>query len=149
MFLDPYGMQVDWTTVEAIANTKAIDMWYLFPLGVAVNRLLNNDSRIPESHKKRLNALFGDADWEVLFYQPKIERSLFGDYQSVEKIANSDIIKQYWIHRLETIFPGVARNPYELKNSKNCPLYLLCFAVGNKNGKRLALDIAQHILRKK
>jgi len=29
VFLDPYGMQVDWTTIEAIAATKAIDLWSL------------------------------------------------------------------------------------------------------------------------
>ncbi|MFZ1979036.1 MAG: three-Cys-motif partner protein TcmP [Bacteroidota bacterium] len=40
LFLDPYGMQVSWSTIEAIAETKAIDLWLLFPLGVAVNRLL-------------------------------------------------------------------------------------------------------------
>jgi three-Cys-motif partner protein len=32
MFLDPYGMTVDSTTLEAIARTKAIDVWYLFSL---------------------------------------------------------------------------------------------------------------------
>lgn len=39
LFLDPYGMQVEWQTLEAIASTKAIDLWMLFPIG-AVNRLL-------------------------------------------------------------------------------------------------------------
>jgi hypothetical protein len=34
LFLDPYGMQVDWTTIEAIARTKAIDLRVLFPLGI-------------------------------------------------------------------------------------------------------------------
>jgi three-Cys-motif partner protein len=32
MFFDPYGMTVDWTTLEAIAHTRAIDVWYLFSL---------------------------------------------------------------------------------------------------------------------
>ena len=32
-------MQVDWSTFEAIAATKAIDLWILFPLGQAANRL--------------------------------------------------------------------------------------------------------------
>jgi three-Cys-motif partner protein len=36
VFLDPYGMQVDWSTIEALAATKAIDLWYLFPLGVGM-----------------------------------------------------------------------------------------------------------------
>jgi three-Cys-motif partner protein len=34
VFLDPYGMQVEWSTIEALAATKAIDLWYLFPLGI-------------------------------------------------------------------------------------------------------------------
>jgi len=32
IFLDPYGMEVSWETVEAIARTEALDCWYFFPL---------------------------------------------------------------------------------------------------------------------
>jgi three-Cys-motif partner protein len=32
MFLDPYGMDVEWATLEAIAATEAIDVWFLFSL---------------------------------------------------------------------------------------------------------------------
>jgi three-Cys-motif partner protein len=42
VFLDPYGMAVEWSTIREIANTKAIDLWILFPLGQAVNRLLKH-----------------------------------------------------------------------------------------------------------
>jgi hypothetical protein len=49
LFLDPYGMQVEWKTLEAIANTKAIDLWLLFPLGIGVNRLLKKSGDIPDS----------------------------------------------------------------------------------------------------
>jgi three-Cys-motif partner protein len=34
MFLDPYGMQVDWSLIEAIANTRAVDLWILFRLAL-------------------------------------------------------------------------------------------------------------------
>ncbi|GAI54351.1 unnamed protein product, partial [marine sediment metagenome] len=44
LFLDPYGMQVNWETIKAIANTEAIDLWYLFPFGIGVNRLLQKDA---------------------------------------------------------------------------------------------------------
>lgn len=43
VFLDPFGMQVEWRTIERIGQTKAIDLWILFPLGVAVNRFLTKD----------------------------------------------------------------------------------------------------------
>ena len=42
MFLDPYGTQVSWDTIKLIADTRAIDLWILFPIG-AVNRLMNRD----------------------------------------------------------------------------------------------------------
>ena len=56
-FSNPYGMQVEWTTIEAIAATKAIDLWILFPLGIGVNRLLTKSGDIPESWRKRLELL--------------------------------------------------------------------------------------------
>lgn len=34
VFLDPFGNNVEWRTIEAIARTKAIDLWYLFPAGL-------------------------------------------------------------------------------------------------------------------
>ena len=40
VFLDPYGGQVEWETIQAIAQTNAIDLWVLFPVGAVVNRLL-------------------------------------------------------------------------------------------------------------
>ena len=32
MFLDPYGMDVEWKTLQAVAGTKAVDVWFLFSL---------------------------------------------------------------------------------------------------------------------
>jgi hypothetical protein len=32
VFLDPYGMEVEWSTLQALASTQAIDVWFLFPL---------------------------------------------------------------------------------------------------------------------
>jgi len=54
LFLDPFGMQAEWKTVEAIAQTKAIDLWYLFPLA-GVGRLLTNDGKINPIWEDKLN----------------------------------------------------------------------------------------------
>jgi three-Cys-motif partner protein len=69
LFLDPYGMQVEWATLETIAGTKAIDMWLLFPLGIGVNRLLTRSGDIPDSWRRRLNLLLGTEDWYEEFYR--------------------------------------------------------------------------------
>jgi len=71
LFLDPFGMQIPWSTIEAIAKTQAIDLWYLFPLGIGVNRLLKRDANIPEAWRIRLDNIFGTSNWYEEFYKPK------------------------------------------------------------------------------
>lgn len=146
LFLDPFGMQVTWDTIEAIAQTQAIDLWLLFPLGVAVNRILTKTGRISPTWRAKLDDLFGTSDWYEAFYRKSNKLSLFGDEEIIEKIGNFDSISEYFVNRLKTVFAGVADNPLPLRNSRNNPIFLLCFAVGNPRGKDIALRIAGHIL---
>lgn len=143
LFLDPYGMEVAWQTLEAVARTQAIDLWLLFPLGIAVNRLLKRDgSTLDPAVRNALNRLFGAEDWYKAFYQTTTRMSLFGPETRTDKVSDFDTIAKYMTERLRAIFPYVADNPLPLYNSRNVPLYLLCFAASN----RTAVKIAQHIL---
>jgi three-Cys-motif partner protein len=148
MFLDPFGMQVTWETVEAIASTKAIDLWYLFPLGVAVNRLLKKYGEINEAIKGSLDRLFGVTDWYKAFYSVTKESDLFGEKSVTKKVGGFDVIGDFFVNRLRTVFVGVAENPLPLLNSKRNPLYLLCFAASNPKGAITAVKIAQDILKR-
>ena len=147
LFLDPFGMQVTWDTMKAIAKTKAIDLWILFPLGIGVNRLLRRDAQISEGWQRRLDDFFGTPGWRNAFYETKAEASLFGMEAKTEKVADFDSISRFFVKRLEAIFAGVAKNPLALLNSANTPLYLLCFAAGNERGAKTAVKIAQDILK--
>lgn len=83
--------------------------------------------------------------------------SVYGDILTDEeeerlvKDASPEHIKEYLISRLKTIFPCVSNNPRIFKNSKNSPMFLFCFAISNESvaAQRLALRIADHILKKK
>lgn len=145
VFLDPYGMQVEWKTIESIADTRAIDLWILFPLGT-VNRLLKKNGEIQPVLRARLDLFFGEPDWYEVFYQLAKQISFFDEeqWQKTENIFAT--IEEYFIERLQEIFKGVATNPLSLRNSKNVPLYLLCFAAGNPRGAPTAVKIAQQIL---
>ncbi|MEX2492356.1 MAG: three-Cys-motif partner protein TcmP [Nitrospirales bacterium] len=146
LFLDPYGMQVEWKTIEAIAKTKAIDLWLLYPLGIGVNRLLTKSGDIPQSWRRRLDLLLGTEDWYDEFYKIEATPTLFGnDTERVVK-ATMKTIAHDFSTRLQGVFAGVAE-PGVLRNSANSPLYLLCFAVGNERGKDIALRIANHLLK--
>lgn len=146
LFLDPFGMQVQWQTIVAIAQTKAIDLWLLFPLGVAVNRLLKKDGNIDPVIQQKLTLLFGTDDWYDAFYEKQTVRNLFGEESRIKKVTSFDGIRRYFVQRLKLIFSAVADNPLALTNSKNVPLYLLCFASGNPKGSTTAVKIAQYIL---
>lgn len=148
MFLDPFGMQVTWNTIKLIAETEAIDLWLLFPLGIGVSRLLKRDGNIHSGISKRLDLVFGTHDWYDEFYKQEKEKTLFGDEEKTIKVADFTAISNYFVTRLKTIFSGVADNPLQLMNSCNNPLFLLCFAAGNKKGAKTAIKIAQDILSK-
>ena len=145
VFLDPYGMQVEWETIKALGATEAVDLWYLFPLGVGVSRLLTRSGNIDAAWKNRLTVLFGTSDWEGEFYRVNEQQSLFGTLQTVERDAPAEKIQNFIEARLATCFAQVAKGLI-LKNSRNSPLYLLCFAAANKRGAPTALKIAQYIL---
>lgn len=147
LFLDPYGMQVEWRTIEAIAATRAIDLWILFPLGIGVNRLLTKSGDILDSWRRRLDILLGTESWYDEFYKVEKTPTLFGtDEEHVVK-ATTETIGRYFVERLKSLFPGVVEEPGVLRNSSNCPLYLFCFAAGNERGAPIALRIANHLLK--
>ncbi|MBX6314793.1 MAG: three-Cys-motif partner protein TcmP [Isosphaeraceae bacterium] len=147
LFIDPFGMQLSWDTVEAIGGTRAIDTWTLFPVS-AVNRLLKKDGDIPASWRRRLDTMFGEPDWFDVFF-PKEKSGLFGDELVVRrKITDMAMIGKYFNRRLASTFAAVAPNPYTLRNTQGAPLFLLCFAAANPYAARTALRIAQDILRR-
>ena len=146
LFLDPFGMEVRWDTIEAIATTKAIDLWYLFPLGA--NRMLTRDGDISEDWQAHLTRLLGTKDWYNAFYQRPREVNLFGEDEVLQKCGSYPVVAEFFVNRLKGVFPGVAENPLTLCNSLGTPLFLLCFAMANPSEKarKAALGIAQHIL---
>ena len=148
LFLDPFGMQVQWKTIEAIAQSQAIDLWLLFPLGVAVNRLLRRDAKIGPTWWTKLDNFFGTQEWFDVFYETRRSIDLFGEQVITQKVSDFDSIGQFFVDRLRTIFAGVHPKPLPLYNTKGNPLYLLCFVAGNPKGAKLALRIAQDILRR-
>lgn len=147
VFLDAYGMQVNWATLKALAETVGVDLWLLFPLGQAVNRLLTRKGPPPEHWAAALERIFGTDEWREAFYKPRAQGTLFGIEEGVTKDADFDAISKFFVERLKSIFTSVAENPLPLRNSHNTPIYLLCFAAGNPKGATTALKIAQDILR--
>jgi len=154
IFLDPFALEIRWSTLVAIAQTKAMDMWLLFP-AMAVNRMLPRSAEVPEDWAKRLDETFGDSSWKAEFYAkpgpPSID-DFFPDSLPEAKEAKLDDpfgrLNRYVVRRLKTVFAGVVEEALVLKTSSGTPLFLLCFAVANENGAPIAKKIASHIMKK-
>lgn len=146
VFLDPYGMQVDWKTVELLGGSQKVDLWLLVPLGQALLRMMPK-SEPPDSWSNRLTAFLGTDDWKVEFYQKSMQETLFGPEEIIVRKATVRAVTDYLIARLKTAFYGVHDSPMILENSRGVPLYLLCFAAGNPRGAKPALKIAADLIR--
>lgn len=147
LFIDPYAANVEWGTLQTIAATGAIDVWYLFPFHAA-NRMLRRDGQIDPAWEAKLNSIFGDNSWRDQLYHDDPQTNLFGA-DEVYKESSTDKLKSYIEGRLSTIFKGVSSNSRILYNRKNSPLFLFCFAVSNDNprAKTLAMRVANYILK--
>ena len=146
VFLDPYATEVDWATVEAIAQTQKIDCWILFPIS-ALTRMMDNDAKPNQQLAAQLDRVFGGRrHWEDELYAPNPQISLFGDSDNVLREPQYRIADVY-MKRLKTVFEAVAPTSRILRNSQSTPLFQLMFAAGNPRGARIAVQIADHILK--
>lgn len=146
IFLDPYAMNLNWESLEVIAQTKSFDVWYLFPLS-ALNRVLRRDGQIDPKTRETITKLLGTSDWENEIYFESPQQTLFGE-QEIER-KSIDSLKNYIIRRLHDVFPGAADKALVLRNpTNNSPLFLLCFAISNPNKGAIDLSLrgANHIL---
>ena len=81
VFLDPYGMSVDWETLEVLAATKRVDVWYLFPRAAVIHQLANDMRGIDEGKRRSLARIFGNDDWENEFYRARPAQGSIFDFE--------------------------------------------------------------------
>lgn len=149
MFLDPYGMSVDWRTLEAIRKTKAIDVWYLVSLAGLFRQATRDAEDLDDSKRAALTRMIGTPDWEKDWYQLTSRTNLFGDVdEKLARTAEVDDMEAYFGQRLRTLFPKVLP-PLRLNDDRGIPQFALFFAISNPEPKAigLAAKIASHILK--
>lgn len=150
VFLDPYGNQVEWNTIVAIANTEAIDLWYLFPAGLGVHRQIGEDGTIHYTHEASLDRLFGTQEWRTTFVKERQEQDLFGIHKVTSKIATPKSITLFMIERMKGVFHGGVLDDWLPLGSNGIHMYSLLFAWANPSEKaKLAGKLASAVLRSK
>lgn len=149
-FLDPFGMSIDWKTIEALSG-KSIDLWILIPSGVIVNRLLQRKEKGGDVllYPEKLKSFFGMSEEDIKdwFYTYKEEKDLFGETREWYEKKNNPIerIAELYCERLGDLFPYVTPQPLVMTNNHNVPIFHFVCASFNQT----AVKIAQQIIDKR
>lgn len=141
VFLDPYGLQVDWATVEELSY-GSFDVFVNFPI-MALNRaLLRREGRLTGTQLSHLQRVMGDSGLiqEVyiaipdFFEEERLQRSRL----PAERLASK------YRDRLRERFGNVSSFTI-MRNSKGGPLYALFLASRNSTAVRIANDIFRKV----
>jgi three-Cys-motif partner protein len=145
VFLDPFGMQIDWNSIAELKDTRS-DVWILVPTGVIVNRLLDRAGKLEFSEK--LESFFGlpIADIKAHFYEEQKVQTLFGEEEIITKVSKPiEKISKLYAERMKTIWNFVTEKPLVLKNRTGSPIFHFVFASNNRTATKIAKQIIQNI----
>lgn len=145
VLLDPFGMQVDWKSIECLTGTRT-DLWILIPTGVIINRLLDRKGEL--THIDKLTSFFGmdEESLKAFFYSKRQVQTLFGEIETAEKVKQPiQKITELYIQQLQRIFKHVTLEPLVLYNSRKTPIFHFACASNNPS----AVKIANEIISKK
>ena len=146
IFLDPFATEVNWQTVQRIADTKSVDLWILFPLS-ALTRILPIESEPNEAYAYTLDRVYGGPEWRNELYHTRTQTTLFGDELVTSVRSAQRAIVDAYLRKLESTFAKIAPSPKWFHNSRNSPQFAFMFAASNPSGAPIAVQIANHLLR--
>lgn len=152
MFLDPFGNQVKWETIAAIARSRAIDLWYLFPAHLGVNRQISTSGAIEDAKAASLDGLLGTTEWRDEFLARKESVDLWGNVSERQvKQATVDSITRFMIRRMKVIFGGTVLDEWLPLGRGGSHWYSLLFACSNPSPKanQIAERLARAVMKRK
>lgn len=150
LFLDPFGTQVEFRTIQRVASFNALDTWILVPVST-ISRLLPRErdpSAISQKWAERLSRIYGDESWKNL-YTPSPQGELFGQRSQVRDPGIDGLLRIYK-EKLKGVFGDrLLEKSLTLKNSRNSVLYELMFCCGSPSPNAIGVSksIAEHLIR--
>lgn len=141
IFLDPFGLQVNWDLIKRIAEAQALEVFINFPVGMAIQRKLPRDpKKLSEKDVQMLNEYFGSNEWFDVVYSRSDD--LVPDAYVMKNRDAGRALADWYQERLTALF-GYGARPRLVKNPGGSHLYYLLFASPNRTGAKIADDILQ------
>jgi len=149
VFIDPFGLQIKFSTLQALARTEAIDLWYLVPV-FAMYRQVRQDGGVLEDGGRSVDEALGTTQWrQVVAVEEKGQMDLWGAAQPVSRRA----VDIKWFEtvakdRLKDAFQGRVVDQVLPLGRNGLHEFSLMFAWANPGEKaKLASKLASAVLK--
>ncbi len=147
VFLDPYGLQIDFQTIELLAQAGTFGVFVNFSV-MGISRILAREQPPDAATVALLTRVMGDAQMldELYVRQPE----LFGgpNHISRPRLDPGRIAEEYQ-RRVAKVFPYVSKWVL-MSNSRGAPLYVLFLASHKETAIRITNQIlARHMSQRR
>lgn len=144
LFLDPYGLHLDWRVVEAAGKTDCVDVLINFPvMDINRNALRRDVSAVDATQVERMNRFYGadESVWREVAYEE--EKTLF-DWSFIKKKPGNEPIVEAYRARLKEVagFKYVSQ-PLAMINEQGAPIFYLIGASQAKPGLKVFNGVFQ------
>lgn len=140
-FLDPFGAQLGWESVQRLADSGLFEVVVNFALSMTIQRMLPNSGVVPGAWSVKLDSYFGTHEWFDKVYRER-HGGLF-ETSGLEKHPDySERLLDLYRARLKAAF-GHVSVPRLIRNTRGRSLYYLVWAGPHGKG----LQGADHILK--
>lgn len=150
VFLDPFGLQIKFETLKMLAQTRAVDLWYLVPV-FAMYRQVSGDGEINPDGGPRVDAALGTTAWRESAVkvepvpQDLFESATFRTKRAMDILAFEGFAKD----RLASAFGGRVLDKTLPLGKNGVHYFSLMFAWANPSNKaeELAKKFAAAVLK--
>lgn len=154
LFLDPFGMELEFETLTEVAKTRALDLWYLFPTNGILRQLANRKEKIDLHKEGALNRVLGGDWWKDEFYLRDSSHVdlIDDDFERAMRNVDVDRLEKTFSSRLSAHFGYACEKPrklYQVIRGRRIQMFSLFFAVSSQDERaiKLARKAADRILK--
>lgn len=136
--LDPYGLHLNWETMQNAGSSKVIEIFLNFPvMDMNRNVLWRNEEHVLNLHRERMTRFWGDESWRDVAY-----KAVPGLFEKMREKASNAEVAEAFRNRLREVggFKFVPK-PMPMRNSRGAIVYYLFFAAQQQTADKIVRQI--------
>lgn len=150
VFLDPFGLQIKYETLQFLAETEAVDVWYLVPV-FAMFRQVRGDGAVLADGGRSVDEALGTTEWRnVVAIEEKGQTDMFGEcFAKSKKAVDVRWFERVAQDRLRAAFGGRVLDQVLPLGKPGLHEFSLMFAWANPSepARSLAARLASAVLK--